>query len=526
MKRIKGKTMTLSRLHIATFSVIAGLSASVACPVYAQENETSAQITSEIPSAQKSDAVAEDAGNTLTPKNESGLEAPQESEEEVTTEATGEEAAPTEEEYSKSADDHFREALIATYSSNPRIISQRMAFEQIGERFNQALAGWLPTLNATYNKGRRRNRFDGGEWNYLDSQTRRFDISQPVFDISVFHALSQADNTIASSGAELINTTQDILLNAITSYLDVVRDRQILDLSRNNEVVLDKNLGATRERFDVGEATKTDVSQSEARVSRAESETIQAIGNEAIAVAAFERVTGYAPHLQLAYPTELPAIPSKLDEAIDLAMKLNPRILSAKYNEAAADDAVGVNKSDLLPTARLQGSVSREEGLGFTAAPIDSDAVLLNVNIPLYQGGAEYSRIRESKKERSRRRYDLLETTNEVRQQTISAWEQYQTALAAIEAQKDTIRAAEVALDGVQQEQLYGSRTVLDVLDAEQELFVARVNLERSERNRLVALYNLLSVVGQLSPSNLQLDIAEYDQEEKIDEIKYQFIGF
>jgi outer membrane protein len=169
--------------------------------------------------------------------------------------------------------------------------------------------------------------------------------------------------------------------------------------------------------------------------------------------------------------------------------------------------------------------MSRSEGTGISGIEYDSDAVLLNVNIPLYQGGAEYARVREAKTVRSRRRYELLETSNEVRQLSIEAWERYQTAVAAIAAQLDTIRAAEVALDGVQQEQLYGSRTILDVLDAQQELFVARVNLERSEYNRLVAVYNLLAVMGELSPANLKMDVAGYNQEEVADKIKYQLIG-
>jgi TolC family type I secretion outer membrane protein len=425
-------------------------------------------------------------------------------------------------------DQSFRNALVATYEGNPRIIAQRKAFEASGEGFNQALAGWLPSITLDYDKGRRRQRFADrvgqDDWQYLDSEDRRLNVSQSLVRVDTYFAMEQADNIIKQNGAQLIGVTQEVLLDGISRYLDVVRDREVLRLSRNNETVLKQQLDATQERFDLGEATKTDLSQSEARLSRAESDTIQAMGNLAITEAAFARVVGFNPENDFVYPQKVPAVPDSMEKVVEEALKNNPALISAKYAEEAADDLVDVNTTRLLPTATLRGSMSRSKG-GFLGA-FDSDEALVNVNLPLYQGGADYSRIRESKTIKSQRRYDVLQRTNETREQAISAWEQYQTTLAAIEAQKATIEAAEVALDGVKQEQLYGSRTVLDVLDAEQELFVARVNMARSERNLLVSLYSILSVTGQLSPANLALGIKEYDQAETISDIKYQIIGF
>lgn len=423
-----------------------------------------------------------------------------------------------------SEDKTFRDSLVATYENNPRIISQRKAFEASGEGFNEALAGWLPTLNAGYQNGRRRNDVGGRGWQYLDATQKTFNASQPIIRIDTYYNLAEANNLIKQNGAQLIGVTQEVLLNAISRYLDVVRDREILRLSRNNVDVLKQQLEATKERFSVGEATKTDLSQSEARLARAESDTIQAMGNLAITESAFARIVGFKPSNEFDYPTKVPTIPENMEEVINLSMNQNPALLTAKYAEEAADDAVYARATSLLPTADLQGSVSRQTGsfLG----DFDSDSALINVNIPLYQGGADYARIRRAKKVKSQRRYDVMERSNEVREQAITAWENYQTTLAAIEAQKINIKAAEVALDGVKQEQLYGSRTVLDVLDAEQELFVARVNMERSERNLLVALYGILNVTGQLSPAKLALGVPEYNQVEAISDIKYQLIGF
>ena len=421
----------------------------------------------------------------------------------------------------------FRDALAATYQDNPRIIAQRKAFGEAGERFNESIAGWLPNISANYDKGRRRNGTGSGKWKYIDSRDRRLSIVQPIFSGGeTYYSTSQAQNNIGATGAQLISTTQDVLGAAITAYLNVVRDRKILELSNHNVTVLEKHLKASHERFDAGEATKTDVSQSEARLSRAQSDAINAQGSVISSEADFEQSVGYMPMKELDYPAMLPVIPTDSKQTIDIALKNNPRIITAGYVENAADDNVGINIARILPEVSLRADAVRTDGASVSGVNYDTDSLLVDVNIPIYQGGGEYARVREAKIAKSRRRYELLQTTHEIRQQAIEAWERYQTATADITAQNSTIKAAEVALDGVQQEQLYGSRTLLDVLDAEQELFVARVNLERSQRNRLVAVYNLLSITGQLSPANLKLGVEEYDTQKAQDEIKYQFIGF
>jgi outer membrane protein len=424
-------------------------------------------------------------------------------------------------------DENFRDALIATYLENPRIIAQRKAYDEAGEKFNQAISGWLPNISANYDKGRRRNSAPNRDWTYENASERRLDVVQPLFSGGeTYYSTSQANNIIGASGAQLISTTQDVMTGAISAYLDVVRDRTILDLSLNNIEVLKKHLTSSNDRFNAGEATKTDVSQSEARLSRAQSDAIQAEGQLITSEAAYARIVGSRPLKTLTYPKDLPPIPTTQEDVTKIALKQNPRIIAARFTEDAADDGVGINIARILPEVSLRGSMNRTKGASVSGVDYDTDALLVDVNIPLYQGGAEYSRVREAKITKSRRRYELLDTTNEIRQQSIEAWERYQTSVAAIQAQRDTITAAEVALDGVKQEQLYGTRTLLDVLDAQQELFSAEVALERTERSKLAAIYNLLSITGQLSPANLKLGISDYDNEAAIDDIKYQFIGF
>jgi outer membrane protein len=420
----------------------------------------------------------------------------------------------------------LKNALQETYVTNPRIKAQREIFESTGETFNQAFAGWLPTISLNYNTGRRRNRLDQ-QWNYVDAEDQQMNIDQPIFQGGeTIFLMDQANSLTDANAAQLISVTQEVMINAITAYADVVRDREILRLSANNSEVLGTQLDSAEGRFDLGEATRTDVSQSQARLARAVSDEEQAIGNLAVSEARFEEVVLRKPADTLQPIIDVPAIPKTLEETIAIAEEKNPRVITADYTEEAAQDLVNINIARLLPDVTLRAAASRSEGTGFQGVDFDSDSVLLNVNVPLYQGGAEYSRIREAKIQKSRRRFELSGVRNEVQQQAVQAWEGYRTSVAIIEAQDAAIEAAEIALEGVKQEQLYGSRTILDILDQEQELFVARVNRVRSERNRIVSLYGLLAITGQLSPETLALDIATYNPEEEIKKVKYQLIGF
>lgn len=426
--------------------------------------------------------------------------------------------------------DSFGQTLVSTYQNNPRIKAQQKALAGLDENVSQAVAGWRPSAEANYSNGRGRTRSNtpgNDDWNYSDRETRGLTVVQPIFQGGETIAqTSRAENLVTAGRADLRATEQQVLLEAITAYMDVLRDQSVLDLSRNNQEVLKKQMQASQERFDVGEVTKTDVAQSEARLSRAESDTIQALGSLRISEANFERSVGKRPS-NITVPQSYPAVPRSLDEAVKIGQKNNPGIISANFRQESSEDEVDINVARILPDVNLRGSMSRDDGAGTDGnLRFDEDNVLMTVRVPLYQSGAEYSRIRQAKENASQRKFELLNAKDVNRQEVTQAWENLQTSIATIRSQQDAINAAEVALDGVKQEHLYGTRTVLDVLDAEQELFIARVNLVRAERNRVVSLYTLLSSVGQLTLQNLGLQTTVYDPSEHYDDVKYQFIGF
>ncbi len=424
--------------------------------------------------------------------------------------------------------DPFAQALESAYKLNPRIQASQRLVEQQDERVSQSLANFRPNLSANYDRGRQRTRFEGSDWNYGDTEAQQLSLEQPLFQGGGnFYRFYSAKENMLSARADFLSAQQQVLLESITAYMDVVQNYSLLELSQNNADVLGRQLTASNERFEVGDVTRTDVAQSEARLSGARAETIQARANLESSIASFERLVGYKPTLPLPAPDQFPPLPETKEAAIEQALAKNPSIDSFEHLKQAAEEDIGVSVSSLLPKVSLVGTMTRQDGAGVNGtSQFDTDSVQLSVSVPLYQRGAEYSRVRESKILAKRREHLLLDTEQFVRESVIRAWENWQAAVSTITAQEEAIRAAEVALDGVRQEQQYGSRTILDVLDAEQELFIARVNLTRAQRNRIVAIYNLHLTLGDLLPGNLNLAVEQYDPTKHYDDVKWRLIGF
>lgn len=425
--------------------------------------------------------------------------------------------------------DSFTDALVATYKGNPSIKAERDRQRATDEEVAQALSGFRPNAAASYAKGRQRVANAGSDWNYGDTETKNLTVRQPLFrGGGTFSSYNSAKQRVRAGQQQLSGVEQQVLQDAVTAYMDVVAATSILELSRNNEDVLAQQLKASNERFEVGEVTRTDVAQSEARLSVARSQVISAEGRLISAIAAFERVIGYKPEGLLEQPSEFPEIPATLEEALAQARAENTDLLAAVHLAKSSNYDVWTNKSALLPSVDLVGSVNRQKGVGFLGAnsEFDQDSVGVEVSIPLYQSGAEYSRVREAKNIARQRKYEAQDTRLIIEQGVTSAWEQLETAIATIRTREEQIAAAEVALEGVRQEQEYGARTVLDVLDAEQELFNARTNLVQAQRDRVVAAFNLQRTLGRLTPTALDLPVEQYDPEEHYDDTKWLPIGF
>ena len=421
----------------------------------------------------------------------------------------------------------FDEALVATYQNNPRIKAARQKLEATDEGVSQALSGVRPSVGANYERGRERTAFGGAKWSYSDAETKALRISQPISGFGTWASYESASQRVKAGQYELSATEQQVLLQAITAYMDVAAASSVLDLSRGNADVLEKQLVSATTRFQVGEVTRTDVAQAESRLSAAKSQVVAAEGDLLAAVAAFEHVVGFKPDGALALPDKLPELPANLEEALNRSHANNPQFMAAIHNAKASRFDVRTNESVLLPSVAIVGTLSRQKGAGSTGgSDFDQDKVAVEVSVPLYQSGADYSRVREAKAVARQRDQESTDTRMAIDESVTQGWNQLETATSTIAMRQDQIKAAQIALDGVKQEQQYGSRTVLDILDAEQELFNARTNLVHAQRDRVVAAYNLSNTLGQLTPTALALNVETYDPKAHAAEVKWQPIGF
>lgn len=421
----------------------------------------------------------------------------------------------------------LKEALEQAYTANPVIRAEREALSATDESVARAVSEFRPDIYAEYSRGRQRLQYGNTNRVYGDRESRQIVLNQPLFDgLGSIARYKAAKYQVEAGRAQLSTVTQDVMLQAISAYVDVLRDKEVYEISKHNVEGLQKMADATQSRFDVGEVTRTDVSQAASRVSRAESDLAEAKGNLAASIAGFRRVVQAEPNV-LEVQELVPPLPGTLDEAVEVALANNPVYLRSLNTEKSLNKTVRGMKAEVLPSVALQAFMRKDEGVS-TLAGLDSDndAVMLNVNIPIYRQGSEYSRVREAKQNHQRSKYQTIDAYNEVVERVTRAWENYNASIASIQANDAAISAANEALDGVKQEQLYGQRTVLDVLDAEQELYAAKINLARASRNKIVAAYSLLAEMGQLTPQNLGLEVNLYDPVEHFEDVDFKVLGW
>ena len=420
------------------------------------------------------------------------------------------------------------DALSKAYQANPTLLAQRAALRASDEQVSQALSGWRPTVTFNGDVGKSKVDQDLGFFATDETRTPRnysLDFDQPLYRGGRTMAeTEQAELLVLSDRAVLESVEQQVLLDAVTVYLDVLRDYAVLQLSRNNERVLDRQLEAARDRFEVGEVTRTDVAQAEARLSQALAERIEAEGQLIAARGAYQRVIGELP-VELIWPKALQALPGTEEEAREIARAAHPDIHAAIFIERAARSEVEAITGELLPEISLNASLSRSDESSSRESTSEAAEIAASLTVPLYQSGAVYSRVREAKERVGQRRVEVEQSQRDVLDEVTRAWEALMTARAQITAFNAQVAASRVALEGVNQEALVGLRTTLDVLDAEQELFVARVNLVRAQRDEIVSAYWLKQSIGGLSAAALGLSVALYDATGHYDAVRDKWFG-
>ena len=418
----------------------------------------------------------------------------------------------------------LEEALAAAYNSNPTLAAERAALRATDEDVASAKSGYRPSISGSAEVSDSYIDFGGVSYSSgINAQQSIYRGGRTKNNVAA------AEFGVKVGREQLRGTENSVFLDTITAFMNVLRDQSVLELNNNQVRVLERQLQATNDRFRVGEITKTDVAQSEARLARARTGQISAAGSLTTSRESYRRVVGQLPGT-LQPPAALSPLPATVDEAVDQALAQSPTVLASRYGEKAASKQVAAAKGSILPT--LGASV----GVNYSDTPassflsrrnkITSGTIAGNITIPLFQSGSEYAAVRKAQALRSQRMIEIAESERRVIEQVRSAWAVLETARSSIQSAQSQVRANEIALEGVKQEQTVGTRTILDVLDAEQELLDSRVTLVRAQRDEQVAANGVRAAMGTLDARSLALKVDAYDPEVHYNKAKDRWIGW
>ena len=433
-------------------------------------------------------------------------------------------------------------ALSRAYTNTPELNAQRANLRALDELVPQALSGYRPRVTATADVGRTFSeavtptfgtvsgvRVRTGKSGSADAFSPRglgLQVDQTLFNgFRVENSTRSAESQVLGARETLRNVEQNVLLNAATAYMNVLRDTALLNLQRNNVEVLEEQLRQTRDRFRVGEVTRTDVAQSESRVALARSQASAAEGNLRASIATYRQRVGVEPRrLGPAQPVE-GYLPKTIEAAIDNGLRQHPAIIASLHGVDSQQLQVKVVESELYPTVTVTGSLSQRWESTLSDSESRSASVVARLSVPIYEGGQVYSRVRQAKETLGERRIQVDQQRDVVRQAVVASWSGLQSAKAQIIASQAQVAAAEIALAGVREEAKVGQRTTLDVLNSQQELLTARSNLVTAQRDRVVASYNVLASIGRLSAQALSLRTAIYTPKVHYDQVRDKWIG-
>lgn len=428
------------------------------------------------------------------------------------------------------------DALAEAYNTNPQLLAQRALLRQTDEQVPQALSFWRPTVNFTGQAGISANSIQTlpvpGVSDRRHEQLRpdlvQFQGIQPIYRGGRTVAQTrQAINTVQSTRAQTLAVETTVFQAVAMAYLDVVRDQALVEVDRNNVEVLRKQLEATQDRFRVGEVTRTDVAQAESSLAQAQGTLISQQGTLEISRAEYIRAVGHEPG-RLIMPRERPVLPATLEEAISLAAHNNFNVISATFAELAARDNIDVVRGQLLPQVSVVGTLSRslDQSTGFKGTLVNTAQVTAQLTMPLYEGGAIYSQTRQAEQTVGQRRSQVDDARRASVQTANQFWATLQAGRASIASFAAAVRAAQIALAGVQQQALVGTSTTLDVLIQNQQLLTTQSQLVTAQHDAALAEFNLAAAVGRLIAPELKLPVKLFDMEQHYRQVKDEWIGF
>ncbi len=414
------------------------------------------------------------------------------------------------------AGESLDDALALAYQTNPTIRAERARLRATREAKAQAWAGALPQVEASASYQKVDNEttstaFGGSTSSKLDTLTGGVSAEQPVFTgFRNYNAIKQAGARIRAGGAQLVATEQQVLYDVAAAYFNVQRNMDVFELSKSNVAVLERQQEMAQARFDVGELTRTDVSQADARLAQARANLSSAQGDLAIARSAYAELVGQLPG-DLEAVESLPDLPDTLEDAQAIAEQFAPPLIAARQQAEVSRRQVNIARGTFLPSVSLTASYQYAEEPSFFVDNSEEFSFGARASMPIFLGGLNFSRVREAKALHSSDRSKVDEAQRAVEAQTVSAWERLYAARAVMRSAAASVEANTLALEGVRQEERVGTRTTLDVLNAEQEMLNAEVTLVSAQRDAQTAAFGLLAAIGMLTPEAAGLSAEELE---------------
>jgi outer membrane protein len=439
----------------------------------------------------------------------------------------------------------LNQALSEAYANNATLQEQRAALRATDETVATAISGWRPTVTLQATAGRSSSVVKelSSQVNPLDPfgapiptkirvpengnpETAQVTVTQPIYSGGkVIDQTREAKNSVYAARAQLLATEQTVFLNVVNAYVTVITDTHVLALDQNNQTVLERQLQATRDQFNVGEITLTSVAQAQASLAQAVEQVAVAKGNLEIAKENFRQLVGDYPASLLEAPQPLSLPVSSKDQAAHSAVANNPNVIAAEFTDAANKDAVDVAYSSLLPQVTVQASGFTESQPSGANTSTRGGEVIGQLTVPLYQGGAEYAAIREARAREQQSFATIIDQQRAAYAQATQAWEGLIAAQAAIVSTNSEIKANAIALDGTEREEIVGTRTTLDVLNAQQLLLNSQVQQVQNIATLVENSYTVASAIGRLTATDLGLPIDQYNDLQYYRAIKYAGFG-
>jgi outer membrane protein len=434
--------------------------------------------------------------------------------------------------------DTIEAALVRAYQNNPQLNAQRAQVRSTDENVPQALSGYRPkvalTASAGYQYSDSLSTQGGTPTNLVRTEihganpprSAGLTVTQTLYNGQQTANKTRAAESQVSGAREALRVLeQSVLLSAATIYMDYLRDAAIVEVQKSNVRVLEQTLKQTRDRFNVGEVTRTDVAQSEAQLAAGQTQLLTAEANLTTTRSNFRRIIGNEPEsLAPGSPVDR-YLPGTLPAAVELSLVENPNVTAAMYGIDVNFLQVKIAEGALLPTVSLVGSVQQSYEQTLTTYRTFGASAVAQLTVPIYQGGGEYSLIRQSKETLAQQRLNLETSRDQARANTVTSWGQLVAGKAQVTSAQAQVQASEIALNGVREEAKAGQRTTLDVLNAQQTLVNARVALVTAQHDRVVASYSVLSTIGRLSPQVLNLPTTTYDPSVHYQQVRDSWFG-